>query len=32
MRIWHWVGVLVLLLVGYYLGGKYPGMLAKLGM
>jgi len=28
----HWILTVVVLAVGYWLGSKYPGLLAKVGM
>lgn len=25
----HWIGLALILVLGYWLGGKYPGMIAK---
>lgn len=28
----HWVATLVVLVIGYYIGAKYPSLVAKVGL
>lgn len=32
MNFWHWLTFAVVLLVGYWLGAKYPGLLSRFGV
>jgi hypothetical protein len=32
MQAHHWLLIFIMLAIGYYLGGKYPGLLANIGL
>jgi hypothetical protein len=32
MNGWHWLTIVIVALVAYYVGAKFPGMVAKVGL